>query len=83
MADFAATGESKTTCFTNRERREVVVKDEGLALSAACEAIDVLCVTASAECRDNEGLGFTAVEHGRTVNTRENPSLAGDGAKIG
>ena len=83
MADFAATSESKTTCFTNRERREVVVKDEGLTLSAASETVDILCVTASAERRDDEGLGFTAVEHGRTMNTWENASLAGDGAKIG
>ena len=83
VADFAATGESKTTCFAHREGREVVVKDEGLALSAAREAINVLCVTACAECRDDECLSFTAVKHGRTVNTWENACLAGDGAKIG
>jgi hypothetical protein len=48
MADFAAPCESETTCFTNRERREVVVQDERLTLGTTCEAIDVLCVTASA-----------------------------------
>ena len=83
MADFTSTGESKTTCFARREGREVVVEDEGFALGAACEAINFLCVTASAECRDDKGLSFTPVEHGRTVNTRENASLAGDSAKIG
>ena len=83
MPDFATTGESKTTCFARRERREVVVKDEGLALSAAREAINVLCVAASAKCRDDECLSFTAVEHGRTVNAWENACLAGNCAKIG
>ena len=83
MADFTSTGESKTTCFARREGRKVVVEDEGFALSAASEAINFLSVTASAECRDDECLSFTAVEHGRTVNSWENASLAGYSAKIG
>ena len=82
VPDFAATSESKTTCFAHREGRKVVVKDEGLALSAACKPINVLSVTASAECRYDEGLGFAAVENCRTMNTWENASLAGYGAKI-
>ena len=82
VSDFAATGESETTCFTGGERREVVVKDEGLAGRATGQAVDVLHVAAGAEGGDDEGLCFTAVEDGGAVNAWKHAGVAGDGAQV-
>ena len=44
------------------------MQDEGFAFGTTSEAVDVLCVAASAESGDDERLCFATVEDGRTVH---------------
>ena len=88
VANFAATRAGHTSCFTNAERRKVVVKHEGLLLLAFI-ALQPLSIVLGAECGRNQGLGFTACKQRRAVHAGQNFGLDGDftnlveGAAIG
>ena len=67
VSDFPASGEAEASGLSGGEGRKVVVKDEGLAGRTSGEAVYILDIAAGAECGDDEGLGFAAVENGRAV----------------
>ncbi len=58
------------------------MKNEGLAGGATSQTINVLHITAGAECCDDKSLRFAAVEDGRTVHAGKYAGITGDGAQI-
>ena len=79
VADFAASGCAEPAGLADRERRKIVVQQEGL-LVGAVERIDELLVFAGAERRHHEGLGLAAGEQRRAVGARQQPDLGEDRA---
>ncbi len=77
MADFAAAWCTDTAGFTDRERREVIVQQEGF-LVGALQRIDELLILAGAERGDDDRLGLAAGEQRRTMRARQEACLNND-----
>ena len=77
MADFAAARRADAAGFTDRERREVVVQQEGF-LVGALQRVDELLVLAGAERGDHDRLRLAAGEQRRTVRARQEAGLDDD-----
>ena len=82
VTDFAASGRTEFTAFADRERREVVVKNERFRFRSAGKPVELLRVFRRAERRDDERLRFSALENGGAVNTREHVRFAGNRTKL-
>src|SRR5690606_6436130 len=65
VTDLATAGAAHAAALAHRERREVVVQHEGIAL-LAFQGVQQLGVTGGAEGGNDQGLGFAAGEQGRT-----------------
>ena len=74
VADFAPARAGHTSCFTNAERREVVVEHEVLFLLAFV-ALQALAVVGRAQRCRNQGLRFAARKQRRTMRARQNAGL--------
>src|SRR5262249_44029211 len=77
VADLAALGRTHHAGFADRERRGVVVKDEGLAALAG-EAVDDLRIAGGAERGNDQPLRLATREERRTVGGRQNAYFHGD-----
>ena len=76
VADFATAGADETAGFADGERREVVMKEERFRGRAAGEAVHLLGFFRGPEGDDSDVLGVAALEHGGTVNAREDADLS-------
>ena len=65
--------------FTNGERREVVVQQEGFFVGAS-QRVDELFIVAGAERCNNQSLGFAACKQGRTVGSWQFTNFGNDWA---
>src|SRR5690606_36934195 len=79
VADFAAARGAHAAGFANRIGREVVMEQEALLVHAG-QAVDILLVLAGTERRNDDRLGFTAREEGRTVGARQDADFRHDSA---
>jgi hypothetical protein len=78
VADLATAGAAEELHLAHRERREVVVEHEALAVLLLLHGVDDLRVLGGAEGGGHEGLRLAAGEEGRPVRAREDTHLARD-----
>jgi len=82
VAGFAAGGHAEAAGLTHREGREVVVQEERALARAAGDGVDFLGILGGTEGREDETLGFAALEERGTMDARKHVDFAGDGAEI-
>jgi len=78
VPDLPAPGEPEPAGLADGERREVIVKVEGLLLWSPGDGVHVLDVLARAKGGVNEGLGLAPTEEGGAVDAREHARLRGN-----
>ena len=81
VADLATARAGHAACFTNAERREVVVEHEVLFLLALI-ALQALAVVGGAQRGGNQGLRLAAGKERRAVRAGQNAGLDGDLANL-
>src|SRR5690349_6049667 len=79
MTDLAALRRAEAAGFTDRERREVVVKQERV-LRLAFRRVDDLRVARGTECDDDQRLRLAAREQRRAVRARQHADAHSDRA---
>ena len=82
MSNLATTRTSETAGFAHRERREVIVENEGLGRRAARQTIHLLSFLGRPKGGDGDVLGVTTLEHGRAMHAREDADLRRNGANL-
>ena len=82
VAGFAAGGHAETAGLTHREGREVVVQEERALARAAGDGVDFLGILGGTEGREDETLGFAALEERGTMDARKHVNFTRDSTEI-
>ena len=80
VTDFATILAAEAPGFADRERREVVVEEEALAVFATGVVVEFLGFVERSEGCEGDRLGFAAGEEGGAVDAREDVDFRGERA---